>query len=64
MTLFDPKRYPRLQRITHSEKYGRMELIEVSETSDGFLMGTALIGEESEDRYMHSIFLGEIYDWT
>lgn len=57
--LFDAARYPTLRRVCYSDRYGRMELVSVSETSDGFLMGTAVIGDpDGDDRYMHSIFIG------
>jgi hypothetical protein len=49
--------YPQLQRIAYSDQYGRMELLELSRTSDGFLIGMALIGE-GDEQYMHSVFLG------
>lgn len=49
--------YPHLKRVCHSDRYGRMELIEVNKTSDGFLMGWAKIGT-GKDAYMHSVFLG------
>ncbi len=59
--LFDPARYPHLRRIVHSDR-GRIELLEVNETSDGFLMGMAKIGE-GEDAYHHSIFIGAAADF-
>jgi hypothetical protein len=34
-----------------------MEALEVNATSDGFLVGMALIGE-GDEHYMHSVFLG------
>lgn len=46
--------YPHLKRVCESPRYGRMELIEVSRTSDGFLVGMARF----EDGSMHSVFLG------
>ena len=49
--------YPSLRRVIHSDRYGRIELLEVNETSDGFLLGQALIGE-GDDQYAHSVFLG------
>lgn len=54
--------YPRLRKIAHSERYGRMELIEVNETSDGFLMGHAMIGT-GDSAYCHSVFLGAVSDF-
>ena len=49
--------YPHLKKVVHDERYGRMELIEVNETSDGFLMGYAKIGT-GKNAYCHSVFLG------
>lgn len=49
--------WPNLKRVTHSDCYGRMELLEVNRTSDGYLLGMARIGE-GEDSYIHSIFIG------
>lgn len=49
--------YPHLKRVCHSDQYGRMELIEVNRTSDGFLVGMAKIGAGG-DAYLHSVFLG------
>lgn len=49
--------YPNLKRVTHSDRYGRMELLEVQRTSDGFLIGMAKIGT-GEAAYLHSVFLG------
>lgn len=49
--------YPNLKRVTHSDRYGRMELIDVTRTSDGYLIGTAKIGE-GENSYIHSVFIG------
>lgn len=49
--------YPHLKKVCHSDRYGRMELLSVDETSDGFLTGYAKIGE-GEDAYTHSVFLG------
>lgn len=49
--------YPKLKRVAYSDRYGRMELIEVTRTSDGYLVGMAKIGE-GEDAYVHSVFLG------
>jgi hypothetical protein len=49
--------YPHLKRVIHNEHYGRMELVEVSRTSDGFLVGQAKIGTGS-NAYYHSVFLG------
>lgn len=49
--------YPHLKRVAHSAQYGRMELLSVSRTSDGFLIGQALIGAGA-NAYTHSVFLG------
>ena len=49
--------YPNLKHVIQSDRYGRMELIEVNRTSDGYLIGTAKIGE-GDEVYMHSVFLG------
>ena len=51
--------YPNLRRVVHSDRYGRMELVEISETSDGFLLGQVLIGE-GDEQYTHSVFLGTV----
>lgn len=50
--------YPHLMRVCNSRKYGRMELLEVNRTSDGFLIGLAKIGE-GDEAYFHSVFLGK-----
>lgn len=50
--------YPHLKRVAWSRQYGRMELLEVTRTSDGYLIGTARIGK-GNDSYIHSVFLGE-----
>ena len=50
--------YPYLKRVTHSDRYGRMELLSVEETSDGFLIGYAKIGT-GRHTYTHSVFLGQ-----
>jgi hypothetical protein len=49
--------YPHLKRVCYSTRYGRMELLSVSRTSDGFLTGFAKIGT-GKDAYTHSVFLG------
>lgn len=49
--------YPHLKRVAHSARYGRMELLSVTETSDGFLLGQAKIGK-GRNAYTHSVFLG------
>ena len=49
--------YPHLKRVTRSARYGRMELLSVSRTSDGFLLGQAKIGT-GRNAYTHSVFLG------
>lgn len=51
--------YPNLKRVTHSDRYGRMELLQVTRTSDGYLLGTARIGE-GQDAYIHSVFIGYV----
>lgn len=53
--------YPNLKRVAHSDRYGRMELLSVNETSDGFLIGMAKIGK-GKNAYMHSVFLGSAKD--
>jgi hypothetical protein len=50
--------YPHLKRVAQSAQYGRMELLDVNATSDGFLIGTARIGT-GRAAYIHSVFLGE-----
>jgi hypothetical protein len=49
--------YPHLKRVAHNAQYGRMELLSVSRTSDGFLLGRAKIGT-GRNAYTHSVFLG------
>jgi hypothetical protein len=49
--------YPHLKRVIHHPHYGRMELLEVQRTSDGYLLGTAVIGE-GDEAYIHRVFLG------
>lgn len=60
--LFDETRFPALRRVCHSKRYGRMELLSVDKTSDGFLLGHAKIGE-GDEAYYHSIFLGAAVDF-
>ncbi len=48
--------YPSLKRVSSGPR-GRMTLLEVTVTSDGFLLGTARIGT-GRDAYVHSVFLG------
>ena len=55
-------RYPRLRHTILSARYGYVELLTVDETSDGFLMGWATIGE-GDDAYQHSVFLGYAKDF-
>ena len=50
--------YPHIRRVAYSERYGRMELISIDRTSDGYLIGTAKIGEPGPEQFVHSIFLG------
>lgn len=61
--LFDPERYPRLRRVAESDRYGRMVLHSVSETSDGFLIGRATVHEGEEHEHQHSVFLGTVRDF-
>ena len=49
--------YPHLKRVIHHPTYGRMEILSVSKTSDGYLIGFAKIGE-GKRAYHHSIFIG------
>lgn len=60
---FDPVRYPGLRKVTHSDRHGRMELLSVNITSDGFLVGWARIGEGA-DAHEHSVFVGLASDYT
>ena len=60
-TPFDA-RFPKLKRVCNNSPRGRMELLEVNETSDGFLIGQAIIGEGNE-AYFHSVFLGAAADY-
>ena len=53
--------YPTLRRVTKSERYGRMTLLSVSRTSDGYLLGHARIGT-GRNAYTHSVFLGSASD--
>lgn len=48
--------YPHLKRVAHG-KLGRMELLSVTATSDGFLMGQAKIGT-GKNAYVRSVFIG------
>jgi hypothetical protein len=47
--------YPHLSRVGYSDRFGRMELLSVDKTSDGFLTGYARF----EDGSSHSVFLGK-----
>ncbi len=57
--LFDAARYPRLRRQCQTQFRGLCTLLEVNETSDGFLMGWARF-EHGPDVFEHSIFLGAV----
>lgn len=52
-------RYPRLRRSVKTERWGRVTLHEVTETSDGYLTGWATVFDGTKDAYQHSIFLGK-----
>ncbi len=54
--------WPKLRRVVHSRDRGRIELLSVDETSDGFLIGQAQIGE-GPDAYCHSVFIGSAADF-
>lgn len=58
---FDP-RFPRLPKVRHSDRYGRIELLSLSVTSDGFLLGWAQIGG-GKNAFNHSVFLGQAEKW-
>ncbi len=60
--LFDAARFPRLKRVGHDDRRGRIELLSVDETSDGFLIGQAWIGS-GEEAYGHSVFIGRAADF-
>lgn len=60
MSTFDE--YPRLRRAGHSDEHGRIELLSVNETSDGFLTAWARLGE-GVDAFEHSVFLGRADDF-
>lgn len=53
--------YPTLRRVTQSDHYGRMTLLSVSPTSDGFLLGHARIGT-GRNAYIHSVLIGRASD--
>ena len=53
--------YGRFKRVAHSGRYGRMELVSVSRTSDGFLVGCAKIGT-GRNAYYHDVLIGESHD--
>ncbi len=50
--------YPNLRRFAYSDYNGNMELLSVSETSDGFLIGWARVRIGEEDEHEHFLFLG------
>lgn len=58
---FDP-RFPRLPKVGHSNRYGRIELLSVSVTSDGFLIGWVRIGK-GKNAFNHSVLIGRAEDW-
>ena len=49
--------YPYLLRFSQSDRYGKMELLSVDKTSDGFLIGWARVHIGEEDEHEHSVFL-------
>lgn len=49
--------YGVFKRVVKSDRYGRMELLSVSRTSDGFLIGFAKIGT-GKNAYYHDVFIG------
>lgn len=59
--LFDAARYPRLRRQSQTSR-GLCTLLEVTETSDGFLTGYARFEQDGET-YEHSVFLGAVSDY-
>jgi len=50
--------FPHLNRVAYDDRYGGIELIEVNRTSDGFLIGMALITPDDEASNLHHVFLG------
>lgn len=55
--LFDAKRYPRLLKHSTGSR-GRATILEVSETSDGFLMAWVQFSD-----HQHSVLLGRTSDF-
>ena len=39
----------------HTDRYGEVKLVEVNETSDGFLIGTAI---DRDGEYVFGLFIG------
>lgn len=60
--LFDAARYPHLRRQSQTSR-GLCTLLEVTETSDGFLMGWARFDDPDGSSYEHSVFLGCVVDF-
>ena len=50
--------YPNLRHHAQSDRYGKMELLGVNRTSDGFLIGWARIHIGEDNEHEHSVFLG------
>ena len=59
--LFDAARYPGLCRQARTSR-GLCTLLEVNETSDGFLIGWARF-EQNGDTFEHSVFLGLVLSY-
>ncbi len=50
--------YPNLRRHAQSDRYGKMELLGVNRTSDGFLIGWARVHIGEDNEHEHSVFIG------
>ena len=50
--------YPHLQRFAYSDRYGKSELLSISKTRDGHLIGWVRIHIGEPEEHEHSIFLG------
>jgi len=55
----EPFQGTNLRRFAYSHHYGHMELLSLSRTSDGHLIGWARVHIGEENEHEHSIFIGE-----
>ncbi len=50
--------WPNLKRFANSNRYGDMELLSATRTSDGHIIGWARVHIGTEEEHEHSVFIG------